>query len=76
MVDLIAADPFDGALPVAFEGVTLSAVDLGRATSIAPFRGREKEVGAALNTALGIGFPAPGRMFRSGFSAPASTAHS
>lgn len=50
---------------MAVEGAVLSAVEIGRATCIAPFRGRERAVSAALK-AIGLSFPSPGRMLRKG----------
>jgi sarcosine oxidase subunit gamma len=53
--------PCEGALPITVGGVTLSELPSVCITSIAPFRGREAATAKALR-ALGLGWPAPGRM--------------
>jgi methylglutamate dehydrogenase subunit D len=63
VTELAARDALDGlGLPLAIGDVRLGALDLGRLTSVAPFRGREAEVGAALGGAL----PPPGGLARVG----------
>jgi sarcosine oxidase subunit gamma len=58
VVSLVARGAFEGlGLPLAAGGATLSAVDPGPVTSLAPFAGRVAEVEAALGAAL----PPPGR---------------
>lgn len=59
MVSLIAKSPFEGLLPVAEAGMTLSEVMHGTITSVAPFRGQEDAAAAALAKA-GLGWPSPG----------------
>lgn len=61
MARLIAKTPLDGLGPVTVEGASLTEAALDRAVAIAPFRGKERAVSAALKEALGLGFPAPGR---------------
>ncbi|EAR50672.1 sarcosine oxidase, gamma subunit family protein [Oceanicola granulosus HTCC2516] len=61
MVKLTALGPFDGLLPREIGGVTLTALDLGPAFSVAPYRGRAQEVSEALEAALGLPLPAPNR---------------
>ena len=65
MARLIAKSPLEGLLPAAVEGATLEEVVLDRATAIAPFRGKERAVSAALKE-LGLGFPAPGKTAQKG----------
>ena len=63
MASLIAMIPARNlGLPLVTAGATLSEVDLGPVTSIAPFRGRE----AAVARSLGAAFPRPGRVERIG----------
>jgi sarcosine oxidase subunit gamma len=59
--DLIAKSPFAGRAPLTLAQATLTGADLGQITSVAPFRGREKLLAKALK-ALGLAFPAPGRI--------------
>ena len=40
----------------------LKETDYGSITSVAPFRGREREVSTALKSAIGTGLPAPNRV--------------
>ncbi len=61
MADLIAKSPCAGLLPLSVGTVNLSEEDVGAMTSLAPYRGREKELSAALKAAHGLGFPSPGR---------------
>jgi len=58
--ELEARSPCDGLLPITRGGWTLSEVDTGRITSIAPFAGQEAALSGALQTAYGLGFPEPG----------------
>ena len=53
-ITLTAAAPATGPLPVARGGMTLSLVDPGTLTSIAPYRGRVEETSAALRSATGL----------------------
>ncbi|GGL72893.1 sarcosine oxidase subunit gamma [Wenxinia marina] len=59
MVELIAADPWDGALPLSEGDVALSAMPEARTTGIAPFAGREDGVSTALREAFGLPFSGP-----------------
>ncbi|WP_270728506.1 sarcosine oxidase subunit gamma [Shimia sp. Alg240-R146] len=61
MADLIAETPCAGLLPVKAGGVTLSEVDAGAMTSLAPFKGQEKALSGALKAAHGMTFPAANR---------------
>ncbi len=61
MADLIATSPAQGHLPLARGSVTLTEAELAPITSVAPFRGREAEVSAALEAAMRAGLPAPNR---------------
>jgi heterotetrameric sarcosine oxidase gamma subunit len=63
---LIAKTPLARVLPLEAAETRLSEVPLGRATSVAPFDGRERKAGAALRQALGLGFPAPNRWLAKG----------
>lgn len=65
MARLIAKSPLEGLLPVSVPGAALEEVVLDRATAVAPFRGRERAVSAALK-ALGLSFPAPGKTAQKG----------
>jgi sarcosine oxidase subunit gamma len=62
---LIAKTPLDGVLPVVVEGAALTEVPVETATCIAPFRGKDRAVGAALKE-IGLGLPGPGRTLRKG----------
>ncbi len=61
MVDLIARTPCEGLLPLTIGSVVVTEELPGAMTSLAPFRGREKDLAAALKAAHGLGFPSPGR---------------
>lgn len=61
VVNLIARTPLDGLLPVAAGTCTLTEITPAAITSIAPYRGQEKALSAALKTAHGVTFPAPNR---------------
>lgn len=60
MARLIALSPCAGLLPLTVGGLTLTEVALGPVTLIAPFHGRRAQVSDLLQSAIGIGFPAPG----------------
>ncbi len=60
MAKLIALTPGAGLLPVSAGSVTLSEISADRLTSVAPFKGQDKAVGAALKKA-GLGWPKPGQ---------------
>lgn len=59
MARLVALSPCAGLLPVTAGTVTLTEVDPGPMTSVAPFAGKTAEVGKLLESAFGFGFPAP-----------------
>ena len=61
MVELTAMTPLDGMAPVAIGKVTLSEVDLGRLTTVAPYKGRDDKLGEALKAAHGMAWPGPNR---------------
>jgi len=61
VVDLTSMTPLDGMAPLAIGGVTLREVDLGRLTSVAPYKGKDTALGEALKAAHGMGWPAPNR---------------
>lgn len=61
MVDLIAKSPLDGFEPLTIGAVSLSEVDLGVLTSVAPFKGKSDALSAALKEAHGMALPAPNR---------------
>jgi len=63
---LIARTACAGLLPKATGTFTLSEVDLGQVTLVAPFKGQQKAVSDALKSAIGVGFPAPNRMLGTG----------
>jgi len=62
VVDLIAQTPLNNMTPRTIGQVTLTEVDLGCLTSIAPYAGRIGQTGEALKTAHGMAWPAVGRM--------------
>lgn len=61
MARLIATTPCAGLLPLAIGSVTLTEVDAGPVTLIAPYDGAQKATSDALKAAVGMGFPAPNR---------------
>ncbi|WP_223424581.1 sarcosine oxidase subunit gamma [Tateyamaria pelophila] len=61
MGELIARTPLDGFEPLTIGDVTLSEVDMGVLTSVAPYKGQTKAIAAALQDAHGMAWPAPGR---------------
>ncbi|MGB3313917.1 MAG: sarcosine oxidase subunit gamma [Albidovulum sp.] len=65
MPSLIEKTACDGLLPVTEAGVTLSECGPARITSIAPFAGKERALGAALK-AKGLGWPKPGQSLAKG----------
>jgi len=62
VVELAAKTPLAGLVPVTVGRVTLFEADLGRLTSVAPYRGRDAALADALKAAHGIAAPAPGRV--------------
>ncbi|MBK0328336.1 sarcosine oxidase subunit gamma [Rhodobacteraceae bacterium F11138] len=63
MVELIARTPCQALLPLEIGGVVVREEDVGRLTSIMPYRGQHAAVSATLKAAHGIELPAPGRMY-------------
>lgn len=61
MAKLIAKTALAGLLPATIGTVTLTEVDAGEVTLIAPFNGQKKAVSDALKAAHGVAFPAPNR---------------
>lgn len=61
MADLIATPAFGTDLPVTTDGVVARATSYEAITSVAPFRGQEDAVSAALAAQVGAGLPAPNR---------------
>lgn len=59
MADLVAKTPLDSMGPKTIGTVTVTEVDLGALTSIAPFAGQAKTLGAAFKAAHGMAWPAP-----------------
>ena len=62
MVSLIAKSPLAGVAPHVIGTCALSEALPGPITSIAPFKGREAGLSAALQAAHGLEFPAPNRV--------------
>lgn len=61
MAKLIANTPCAGLLPATSGSVEITEVETGPVTLVAPYQGQRKAVSDALNSALGVGFPAPNR---------------
>lgn len=61
MAELIARTPCEGLLPLTVGSVTLTQEAPGAMTSVAPLRGREAALETALQSAHGVGVPAPNR---------------
>ena len=61
MVDLTAKTPCADLLPLSFGSVTLTEPETGTLTAIAPYKGSDKALSAALKSAHGMAAPAPGR---------------
>lgn len=61
MAELIARTPCEGLLPVTVGGFSLTGVENVVLTSLAPYRGQEPALSAALKSAHGLAFPAPNR---------------
>lgn len=62
MVNLVAKTPCAGLLPVTVGTVSITEVEIGPVTLVAPYKGRKTAVSDALKSALGVGFPAPNRV--------------
>ena len=65
MPELIAKTALEGRKPLIIAGTTLSQVDPGMITSVAPFPGQEKAVAKALKP-LGLSFPPVNRFTEKG----------
>lgn len=61
MVDLVAKTPCADLLPLSIGAVTVTEVDLGVLTSVAPYKGQEKAASEAMTKAHGVGFPSANR---------------
>lgn len=66
MADLTALTPCAGLLPQTIGTIILTEVEIDVMTSIAPFKGQGAAVSKALDAALGVTFPDPGRVSRNG----------
>lgn len=66
MVKLIAQTACGGLLPKTIGTVTLTEVDAGQVTLIAPHKGQKKATSDALKASVGIAFPAPNRCVGTG----------
>ncbi len=65
MPELIAKTALHGREALTLAGTTLSELDLGPVTSVAPFPGQDKAVAKALKP-LGVSFPEPNRFVTKG----------
>ncbi|KUJ80570.1 sarcosine oxidase subunit gamma [Ruegeria marisrubri] len=61
MDKLIAKNPCEGLLPLTIGSVTLTEEEPGVMTALAPYKGKEKDLSAALKAAHGMAYPAPNR---------------
>ena len=61
MVELSARTPCEGLLPLTIGALSVTEVDAGRITSLAPYNGQDKAFSAALKEAHGMGAPGPNR---------------
>ncbi len=61
MVELQASPPCAGHRPFETGGMRLAEVDLGPLTSIAPYRGKTRDLSKRLKAAHGLEWPAPGQ---------------
>ncbi|MEP3329450.1 sarcosine oxidase subunit gamma [Sedimentitalea sp.] len=59
MGDFVARTPCKGLLPLEIGNVVLSEIDLGRMTSIMPFKGKQATVAGILKSANGLELPEP-----------------
>lgn len=66
MDNLVALSPCDGLLPQTIGAVSITEAMPGPITAILPFKGQDDAVSEALQSALGVGFPAPGRSHAKG----------
>ncbi|MGL4278877.1 MAG: sarcosine oxidase subunit gamma, partial [Albidovulum sp.] len=68
MASLIEISACEGLLPKIAGGMVLSELPFARVTSVAPFRGKLRALGAALKE-MGLGWPGPGQSRYSGAAA-------
>ncbi|UWQ89769.1 sarcosine oxidase subunit gamma [Rhodobacteraceae bacterium M382] len=61
MVELSAKTPCDGLVPTTIGAITLSEMQVGVMTSVAPYIGKGQAVSDHLRAAHGVGFPDPGQ---------------
>ncbi|SEQ90149.1 sarcosine oxidase subunit gamma [Thalassovita taeanensis] len=61
MADLTAKTPCAGLLPLSIGTLTLTEVDPGHMTAVAPLKGQTSALSEALKTAHGMALPAPNR---------------
>ena len=61
MTELLAKTPCAGLLPLRAGTTTLTEVDLGQLTSLAPYRGQAAALSDALHAAHGLAVPGPGQ---------------
>lgn len=66
MIDLVAKTPCAGLLPITHGAQTLSEVDAGHLTLIAPYAGQGAALSNALEKAHGLAMPTPNRMTEAG----------
>jgi sarcosine oxidase subunit gamma len=66
VASLIARTPFQDHLPLHGDGVIAEPLEPGPITSLAPFKGQEAAVSAALTAQIGIGLPPPNRLLAAG----------
>ncbi|MEM1073242.1 MAG: sarcosine oxidase subunit gamma [Pseudomonadota bacterium] len=64
MTELSALSPCAGLLPVSVGSCRLEEIDLGRMTSVSPFRGQLAAASSALRSAYGLAFPQPNQAAR------------
>lgn len=61
MVELVARTPLEDQAPLAIGNVRVTEVDTGAMTTLAPYRGQDAALSAALKAAHGMAAPAPNR---------------
>ena len=61
MVELVAKSPCAGLLPMTIGSVSVSEIDLGCLTSVAPYKGMAAGTSEALKAAHGMAYPAANR---------------
>lgn len=62
MVELMAASPMAGILPVEIGGVSVREVEATKSTVLAPFQGQQQALDKVLHTKHGFGWPEVGRL--------------